>query len=86
LFERRIKLTETFLKKNLAVGRPSRTIDAQLLGNLESQPSHQHLRPGRIRHLFVNFHVQLDRTKHARPGRQNGVQDTDVPLSQKVIQ
>jgi hypothetical protein len=86
LFESRVKLTEALLQKDLTVSRPSRTIDAQFLGDLESKPSHEHLRPGRIRHLLINFHIQLDRAKHTRPGGQNGVQDTDVSLGQKVIQ
>jgi hypothetical protein len=86
LFERRVKLGETIAQESLTVRNPVFHVDAQFFGNLKCQTFHEGRGPNRVGHLFVNFHVQLDRPKDTRTGRQNSVQDTDVPLSQEIVQ
>jgi hypothetical protein len=86
LLKSRIELTEAVGQERLAFRCTLGPVNAEFLGNLESQTLHEYGGPQSVGHLLVNFEIQLNRTKDTRARRENGVQDTDVTLSQKVVE
>lgn len=86
LFERRVKLGETIGQESLTIRHSVLRVYAQFLGNLERQTLHEERGPDRVGHLLTNFEVQLNRSKNTCSGRQDGVQNTHIFLSQKIVQ